>query len=91
MTLMSPENFYFLDQRLSLWQKLRIFGYRCAHYSGATILGMVGVFAIVIVIGGLYLGLSVIAMRTLGYIPSGGLSIGNGPHSSAGLKPSTAP
>ena len=51
----------------------------------------VGVVGIVTVIGGLYLGLPVLAMRTLGYVPGGGLSIGSGPNSSPGVKPSTMP
>ena len=88
---MRPEDFYFLDERLSRGQKLRLFARRSAHYSGATLLGMVGVVAIVTVIGGIYLGLPVLAMRTLGYVPGGGLSIGSGPNSSAGVKPSTMP
>ncbi len=88
---MRPEDFYFLDERLSRGQKLRLFARRCAHYGGATLLGMVGVIAIITVIGGIYLGLPVIAMRTLGYVPGGGLSIGSGPISSGGVKPSTMP
>ncbi len=88
---MKPQDFYFLDERLSRAQKLRLFARRSARYGGATLLGMVGVAAIVTVIGGLYLGMPVIAMYKLGYIPTGGLSIGSGPASAGGAKPSTMP
>ncbi len=82
---MKPQDFYFLDDRLSRAQKLRHFARRSARYGGATLLGMVGVFAIVTVIGGIYFGLPIIAMRTLGYVPTGGLSVGGG------VNPSTMP
>lgn len=88
---MKPEDFYFLDERLSRGQKLRLFARRGARYGGATLLGMVGVAAIVTVVGGLYLGMPVIAMRTLGYVPGDGLTTGSGPISSGGVKPSTMP